>query len=132
VSAGVSRRVHGWWVAGLLVPLILAGLVLMHAVDPAPAEATGNNEHALGGAGVDSMETHSAPKGDCEGCHRGVHMSAVCIAMLGSIAIWRLTRRLTGDTSSLLNVPGAAHRPRPPALLRSELPPWVALCVMRN
>jgi hypothetical protein len=35
VSAWVSRRVRGWWVAGLLVPLIVGGLVLLQTGHPA-------------------------------------------------------------------------------------------------
>jgi hypothetical protein len=126
----VTRRIGATWIAGVVLPLVLGGLILMHTVDLAPAEATSPSEHAAVD-GADAVELHGGHDHGCDGCHLGLHMTAVCVAVLGSIAVWRLARHIAGDTSTMDSSSSAAERPSPPPLLRSGRPPWVALGVMR-
>jgi hypothetical protein len=126
----VTRWIGASWIAGVVLPLVLGGLILMHAVDLVPAEATSPSEHAaVDRAGA--VELHGGHDHGCDGCHLGLHMTAVCVAVLGSIAVWRLARHFAGRTSTMDSSPSAAERPAPPPLLRGGRPPWVALGVMR-
>jgi hypothetical protein len=126
----VTRRIGARWIAGVVLPLVLGGLILMHTVDLAPAEATSPSEHAAVDGGA--VEMRGGHDHGCDGCHLGLHMTAVCVAVLGSIAVWRLARHIADDTSTMdTSVSGTVGRPAPPPLLRSGRPPWVALGVMR-
>ena len=127
----MTRRIGATWIAGVVLPLVLGGLILMHTVDLAPAEASNPSEHAAVDA-AGPVELHGGHDHGCDDCHLGMHMSAVCVAMLGSIAVWRFARHRAGDASTVdTSLSGTAGRPEPPPLLLSGQPAWVALGVMR-
>lgn len=126
----MTRRMGARRIAGVLLPLVLGGLILMHTVDLSPAEATSPSEHAAVDGGA--VELRGDRDHGCDGCHVGVHVTAVCVAVLGSIAVWRFARHIAGDTSTMeSSLSGSVGRPEPPPLLRSGQPRWVALGVMR-
>lgn len=80
-----------WWWQGLFV-LVAGGLVYMHGIDPSPTMAL---------AGVASAPTenwgHGTGADDSEGGHPhdapGMHVAALCLAVLASTAAVRLARR---------------------------------------
>jgi hypothetical protein len=125
----MTRRSVATWMAGVVLPLVLGGLIVMHTVELAPAEATSPSAHAA----VDTASPVAvhADHG-CDGCHVGLHVVIGCVAVLGSIAVWRLTRHLLGRTSPPDTSPAETAGPtEPPPLLRSGPPSWVTLGVMR-
>jgi len=127
----MTRRIVATWIAGAVLPLVLGGLILMHTVELAPAGATSPSAHAAVDT-ADRVDLHREYDHGCDGCHLGLHVATVCVAVLGSIAVWRLTRYLTGHTSPMdTSTVGTVGRPEPPPLLRSGRPPCVTLGVMR-
>lgn len=126
----MTRRIVATWIAGVVLPLVLGGLIVMHTVELAPAESTSPSEQpAVDTAGP--VELRGDHDHGCDDCHLGLHVATVCVAMLGSIAVWRLARRLPGHTSPLGTLPlGTAGRRGARPLLRSGRPSWVTLGVM--
>lgn len=127
----MTRRISARWMAGVLLPLVLGGLILMHTVDLAPADTADPSHHAAA-EDAGAVDMHGGHDRGCDDCHLGLHVTAACVAVLGSIAVWRLARHLGGDTPAPDSSPaGSAERPAPPPSLRSGRPPWLALGVMR-
>jgi hypothetical protein len=131
----VNRRIGAWWIAAVVLPLVVSGLVLMHVVDLSPAAATSPGEHAAvaGDAEVAAAEIHGEDHHHgCDDCH-GMHLTAaMCVAVLGSIAVWRLVRHFTHDAPDLHSADSSVGGRWTPARLlpRRERPPWVAWGVM--
>jgi hypothetical protein len=129
----VTRRIGAWWIAVVVLPLVVGGLVLMHVVDLGPAGATSSSEHAAVAEVASAAEIHGEHDDGCDDCHFGVHVTAaMCVAVLGSIAVWRLVRHFSCDASDVHSVDsGVRGRWTPARLLpRRERPPWVAWGVM--
>jgi hypothetical protein len=119
----MPRHLRPGWAAAIGLLLVLGGLLLMHLVDGGEQEQAGTATYGM----------DEAPRHDCAGCHHGVHLPAACTASLGAVAAWRVSKRRRGIRPSLETSRRRQGRQgRPPALLRSEQPPWIALCVMRN
>jgi hypothetical protein len=119
-----------WRMAGVVLPLVLGGLILMHTVDLDPAAEVAGDEHgevASTSAGIDLHGEHE----DCDGCHVGLRVTAACVAVLGSIAVWRITHRPpTGTTLALVASPDTSRWPAPPPARPCGRPPWVQWGVM--
>jgi hypothetical protein len=130
----MSRRLGAWWMAGVALPLVLAGLVFMHTVDVGAADVPAGHEEPATVGAVTVVEMHGEQPQGCDDCrHVGLHVTTVCVAVLGSIAVWRVARRLMG-TSGTTPATAAASTvsgyPEPPPLLVRGRPAWVELGVM--
>jgi hypothetical protein len=126
----MSRRLGAWWVAGMVLSLVLGGLIVMHTVDLGSVGPTSAGDHASVAGAVAPVEMHGEHDHGCDDCHLGLHITAVCAAVLGSIAVWRVAHRLSGDTTHVVAAPSTCARPEPPPLLLRRRPPWVGLGVM--
>jgi hypothetical protein len=124
----MSRRLGAWWMAGMVLPLVLGGLIVMHTVDLGSAEPTSAGDHA-GVAGA-PVEMHGEHDHGCGDCRLVLHITAVCGAVLGAVAVWRIAHRLRGGTRHVVAVPSTCARPEPPPMLLRGRPPWVELGVM--
>jgi hypothetical protein len=101
----------------------------MHTVDLDPAAEAPAGEHGevAGAAGV---ELHGEREG-CVHCHVGLHVTAACVAVLGSIAVWRVVhRRRPSATLAVAASPDTSRWPVPPRDPPGRRPPWVELGVM--
>jgi hypothetical protein len=125
----MSRRLGAWWMAGMVLPLVLGGLIVMHTVDLGSAGPASAGDHASV-AGAVAVEKHGEHDHGCKDCHLGLHITAVCGAVLGSIAVWRVAHRLSAGTRHVVTAPSTSARPEPPPLLIRGRPPWVELGVM--
>jgi hypothetical protein len=126
----MSRRLGAWWVAGVVLPLVLGGLIVMHTVDLGSVGPTSAGDHASVSGAVAPVEMHGEHDHGCDDCHLELHITAVCAAVLGSIAVWRVAHRLSGDTTHVVAAPSTSAPPEPPPLLLRGRPPWVELGVM--
>lgn len=118
----MPRHVRAGWAAAIGLLLVLAGLLVMHVVDRGEQEQAGTARYGM----------DEAPRHGCAGCHHGVHLPVACTASLGAVAAWRVSRRRRGVWAGLVSSRRERDTGRPPVLLRSEQPSWIALCVMRN
>jgi hypothetical protein len=126
----MSRRLGAWWMAGMVLPLVLGGLIVMHTVDLGSADPTSAGDHASVAGAVAPVEMHGEHDHGCGDCHLGLHITAVCGAVLGAVAVWRVAHRLSGGTRHVVAAPSTCARPEPPPLLLRGRPPWVELGVM--
>jgi hypothetical protein len=127
----MSRRLGAWWVWGVVVPLVLGGLIVMHTVDLGSVGPTSAGDRASVARAVAPVEMHGEHDHGCDDCHLGLHITAVCAAVLGSIAVWRVAHRLTGNTTHVVAARSTCARPKPPLLLLLRgRPPCVELGVM--
>lgn len=116
--------------AGLLAPLVLAGLILMHGLDAGAVQSMVDAGHEM----VASHATHvdEAPSDDhgCDGCHLAGHVTAVCVAALVSVALWRIRRvRLHGAVAEQ-SPPGHHGGAGPPTPVPRGRPAWLELNVI--
>ena len=127
----MSRRFGAWWIAGVTLPLVLAGLILMHTVDISAADVPVGHEHSSAGDAVAPVEIHGDHQHGCDDCHLGLHITAACVAVLGSIAVWRVANRVI-DRKMRVDVGASttSGRPRPPSLRLRALPARVEFGVM--
>lgn len=115
----------------MVLPLVLGGLILMHTVDLGSAAGSAAGEHGevatIFSSGVDLRGGDE----DCDGCHVGLHITAAYVAVLGSIAVWRITHRLpTGTLLALAASPDTFRWPALPPEAPCGRPPWLQWGVM--
>jgi hypothetical protein len=127
----VARPRGLWGLASLLAPLVLAGLILMHGVDAGAVQS-------MTAAGHEMVESHAAhvdgsPDGHhgCDGCHLASHVTAVCVAVVVSLVLWRVRRTRLGETSAEQPpTPGGQRGTGPPAPVPRGQPAWLELSVI--
>jgi hypothetical protein len=126
----MARRRGAWWIAGVVLPLVLGGLILMHAVELGPSAETSASAHREVVGAAAGTELHGEHEA-CDDCHVGLHVTAACVAVLGSIAVWRLAARPPGRTKSALV--GSSSSSRWPSLaldVPGGRPSWIRWGVM--
>jgi uncharacterized protein DUF6153 len=126
----VARRRGLWGMAGLLAPLVLAGLILMHGLDAEAVQSMTDVGHEMGAPHASHIE--EAPDGDhgCDGCHLAGHVTVACVAVVASVALWRVRRVRLGETDPEQPPPGRQGRADAPAPVPRGHPAWLELSVI--
>jgi Family of unknown function (DUF6153) len=116
--------------AGLLAPLVLAGLILMHGLDAGAVQSMTDVGHEMGAPHTSHIE--EAPHGDhgCDGCHLAGHVTVACVAVLFAVALWRVHRIRLGQTDSEQSPPGRQGGADPPTPVPRGQPAWLELSVI--
>jgi uncharacterized protein DUF6153 len=116
--------------AGLLAPLALAGLILMHGLDAGAARSVTDTAHEMVAAYAPHVEEAAGDHHGCDGCHVAGHVTSVCVAALVSVALWRI-RRLRLDAARPEQSPtGRSGRAGPPRPVPRGHPAWLELSVI--
>ena len=131
----VGRRRGFWGMASLLAPLVLAGLILMHGLDAGAVRSVTDAMPEMAASPAAQVEAaggdHSGDHG-CDGCHLAGHVTAVCVAALVSVVLWRIGRVRLGETDAAQAppMPGRPGGAGPPSPVPRGQPAWLELSVI--
>jgi hypothetical protein len=86
-------------------------------------------------AAANAAHVEKAPGGDhgehgCHGCHLAGHMTAVCVAALVSVALWRVGRVRLGEAGAEQPAPGRPRRAATSSPVPRGQPAWLELSVI--
>jgi uncharacterized protein DUF6153 len=117
--------------AGLLAPLVLAGLILMHGVDAGAIESmTGGADRMTAVAHPPQIDGMSEGDHGCDGCHLAGHVTVVCVAALVSVALWHLGRVRLDDTDAGQSRQECSSGAGPPSPVPRWRSAWLELSVI--
>jgi hypothetical protein len=119
--------------AGLLAPFALAGLILMHGLDAGAVRSmsdAGHEMHEMVASHAPHVEEAPGDDHGCDGCHLAGHVTAVCVAALVSVALWRVHRVRLGEAGTEQSPSGLPGGTGPPGPVPRGHPAWLELSVI--
>jgi hypothetical protein len=117
--------------AGLLAPLVLAGLILMHGADAgAVGSVAGGADRMTAIAHAPQIDGMSSEEHGCDGCHLAGHVTVVCVAAMVSVGLWHLGRVRPDDTDAWQSPHGRTGGSDPPSPVPRWRPAWLELGVI--